>query len=109
MFFNNFQNLKELILVTVFYYITVYITYTNNCVLLTVIRPILIFRGNFDKLKADIRLMKEELLAIERYRTPKERSLAQCSSNLEAMQTTRAGLESELHQVFLIIFYVILL
>lgn len=55
-------------------------------------------KGNFDKLKADIRLMKEELLAIERYRTPKEKSLAQCSSNLEAMQTTRAGLESELHQ-----------
>lgn len=64
-----------------------------------VIRTLLIYRGNFDKLKADIRLMKEELLAIERYRTPKERSLAQCSSNLEAMQTTRAGLESELHQV----------
>lgn len=43
--------------------------------------------------------MKEELQGIERYRTPKERSLAQCSSNLEAMQTTRSGLESELHQV----------
>ncbi|KAG8273131.1 Structural maintenance of chromosomes protein 3 [Homalodisca vitripennis] len=56
-------------------------------------------KTNFDKLKADIRLMKEELLGIERYRTPKERSLAQCSSNLEAMQTTRSGLESELHQV----------
>uniref|UniRef100_A0A1B6HDC7 RecF/RecN/SMC N-terminal domain-containing protein n=1 Tax=Homalodisca liturata TaxID=320908 RepID=A0A1B6HDC7_9HEMI len=55
-------------------------------------------KTNFDKLKADIRLMKEELLGIERYRTPKERSLAQCSSNLEAMQTTRSGLESELHQ-----------
>lgn len=58
-----------------------------------------VFRANFDKLKADIRLMKEELQGIERYRTPKERSLAQCSSNLEAMQTTRSGLESELHQV----------
>ncbi|XP_039283231.1 structural maintenance of chromosomes protein 3 [Nilaparvata lugens] len=55
-------------------------------------------KGYFDKLKADIRLMKEELLGIERYRTPKERSLAQCISNLEAMQTTRAGLEAELHQ-----------
>jgi structural maintenance of chromosome 3 (chondroitin sulfate proteoglycan 6) len=50
-------------------------------------------------LKADIRLMKEELASIERYRTPKERSLAQCISNLEAMQSTKQGLESELHQV----------
>ena len=57
------------------------------------------FRGNFEKLKADIRLMKEELLGIERYHGPKERSLAQASSNLEAMQTTKAGLEAELHQV----------
>lgn len=43
--------------------------------------------------------MKEELASIERYRTPKERSLAQCVSNLEAMQSTKQGLESELHQV----------
>lgn len=57
------------------------------------------YRGNFDKLKADIRLMKEELLGIERYHGPKERSLAQASSNLEAMQTTKSGLEAELHQV----------
>ncbi|XP_015518087.1 structural maintenance of chromosomes protein 3 [Neodiprion pinetum] len=52
----------------------------------------------FDKMKAEIRLMKEELSAIERYRTPKERSLAQCTSNLEAMTATKEGLESELHQ-----------
>lgn len=58
-----------------------------------------IFRGNFDKLKGDIRLMKEELVGIERYRATKERLLVQASSNLEAMQTTRSGLESELHQV----------
>lgn len=43
--------------------------------------------------------MKEELLGIERYQGPKERSLAQASSNLEAMQTTREGLDAELHQV----------
>lgn len=43
--------------------------------------------------------MKEELIGIERYRTTKERLLIQASSNLEAMQTTRSGLESELHQV----------
>lgn len=62
-----------------------------------------IYRANFDKLKADIRLMKEELLGIERYRVPKERSLAQCASNLEAMLSTRSGLESELHQVGIVV------
>jgi hypothetical protein len=43
--------------------------------------------------------MKEELASIERFRGPKERSLAQCRSSLEAMQATKEGLESELHQV----------
>ncbi|XP_069679641.1 structural maintenance of chromosomes protein 3 isoform X2 [Periplaneta americana] len=52
----------------------------------------------FDQVKADIRLMKEELAGIERYRGPKERSLDQYASSLEAMQTTKEGLESELHQ-----------
>ena len=47
--------------------------------------------------------MKEELAGIERYRGPKERSLDQYASSLEAMQTTKEGLESELHQVWLII------
>lgn len=60
------------------------------------------FRGNFDKLKGDIRLMKEELVGIERYRATKERLLIQAASNLEAMQTTRSGLESELHQVLIL-------
>lgn len=46
--------------------------------------------------------MKEELNGIERYRATKERLLGQASSNLEAMQTTRSGLESELHQVLII-------
>ncbi|KAK5649967.1 hypothetical protein RI129_000996 [Pyrocoelia pectoralis] len=55
-------------------------------------------KGIFDKVKGELRLMKEELASIERFRTPKERSLAQCKSNLEAMQTTKEGLESELHQ-----------
>lgn len=57
------------------------------------------FRDIFDQVKADIRLMKEELAGIERYRGPKERSLDQYASSLEAMQTTKEGLESELHQV----------
>lgn len=52
----------------------------------------------FDKVQADIRLMKEELTRIDRFRNPKERSLAQCKSNLEAMNSTKSGLESELHQ-----------
>ncbi|KDR15942.1 hypothetical protein L798_09869, partial [Zootermopsis nevadensis] len=52
----------------------------------------------FDQVKADIRLMKEELAGIERYRGPKERSIDQYASSLEAMQTTKEGLESELHQ-----------
>lgn len=52
----------------------------------------------FDKVKADIRLMKEEVLAIDRSRQPKERSLLTLRSNLEAMEGTRTGLESELHQ-----------
>ncbi|GJQ71626.1 hypothetical protein Trydic_g11325 [Trypoxylus dichotomus] len=55
----------------------------------------------FDKVKGEIRLMKEELSSIERFRTPKERSLAQCKSSLEAMQSTKEGLESELHQELL--------
>lgn len=63
----------------------------------------LFFRGNFDKLKGDIRLMKEELVGIERYRATKERLLIQAASNLEAMQTTRSGLESELHQVLILV------
>ena len=52
----------------------------------------------FDKIQADIRLMKEELTRIDRFRNPKERSLAQCKANLEAMNNTKDGLENELHQ-----------
>lgn len=56
------------------------------------------FRDIYDKMKAEIRLMKEELSALERGKLPKEKSLAQCTSNLEAMRATKEGLESELHQ-----------
>ncbi|XP_030767643.1 structural maintenance of chromosomes protein 3-like [Sitophilus oryzae] len=58
-------------------------------------------KGIYDKVKGELRLMKEELSNIEKFRGPKERSLAQCKSNLEAMQATREGLESELHQELL--------
>jgi len=51
--------------------------------------------------------MKEELVGIERYRATKERLLIQAASNLEAMQTTRSGLESELHQVLILFFDII--
>lgn len=49
-------------------------------------------------MKGEIRIMKEELSAIERYKVPKEKSLQQCKSSLEAMYATKEGLESELHQ-----------
>lgn len=52
----------------------------------------------YDKMKGEIRIMKEELSAIERYRVPKERSLQQCKSSLEAMTATKEGLDSELNQ-----------
>ncbi|CAH0394872.1 unnamed protein product [Bemisia tabaci] len=55
-------------------------------------------KTNFDVVKGDIRLMKEELAGIDRYKGPKERSLAQCKASLEAMMSTQEGLESELHQ-----------
>lgn len=45
--------------------------------------------------------MREELNSIQRFRNPKERSLAQCKAHLEAMQTTKDGLDSELNQVSL--------
>lgn len=45
--------------------------------------------------------MREELSNIERFKAPRERSLQQCKSSLEAMQTTKEGLESELHQELL--------
>jgi len=53
----------------------------------------------FEKVQADIRLMKEELVRIERFRNPKERSLSQCKANLDALTSTKEGLENELHQV----------
>merc|ERR1712241_591815 len=52
----------------------------------------------FEKVKTDIRLMKEELNLIERNHAPKERSLIQLRASLEAMQTTKEGLESEQNQ-----------
>ncbi|KAL7744092.1 hypothetical protein ACLKA6_009078 [Drosophila palustris] len=52
----------------------------------------------FEKVQGEIRLMKEELVRIEKYRAPKERSLAQCKASLEAMNSTKSSLEAELKQ-----------
>ncbi|XP_050711295.1 structural maintenance of chromosomes protein 3-like isoform X4 [Eriocheir sinensis] len=52
----------------------------------------------FEKVKTDIRLMKEEQSGLERTKQPKERSLTQLKASLEAMMATKEGLESELHQ-----------
>ncbi|CAG0882056.1 unnamed protein product [Darwinula stevensoni] len=61
--------------------------------------PVSFFRAIFDQMKGDIRLMREELSNIDRSKQPRERSLSQLKENLEAMETTKMGLESELHQV----------
>ena len=58
----------------------------------------IVLRNLFEKVKSDIRLMKEEQQNLDRSKQPKERSLAQLKANLEAMQATKEGLESELHQ-----------
>nr|XP_036227960.1 structural maintenance of chromosomes protein 3 isoform X1 [Bactrocera oleae] len=55
----------------------------------------------FEKLQGEIRLMKEELLRIEKYRSTRERSASQCKASLEAMNSTKAGLEAELKQELL--------
>lgn len=55
----------------------------------------------FDKVKTDVRLMKEELNNIERNQGPKERSLNTLKAAQESMQTSKEGLESELNQELL--------
>lgn len=55
-------------------------------------------KDQFDKIQADIRLMKEELSRIERFRSPKERLIVQCKASLEGMNSTKTSLENELHQ-----------
>ena len=52
----------------------------------------------FEKVKTDMRLMKEELSMIDKNQAPKERSLMQLKASLEAMQTTKEGLENEVNQ-----------
>lgn len=52
----------------------------------------------FDKVQADIRLMKEEMNRIERLRGQKERLITTCKADLEALNSTKEGLENELNQ-----------
>lgn len=50
----------------------------------------------YDKMRADLRLMKEEAQRIETSRAPKERSLQSLQSNLESMKTTAQSLNDEM-------------
>lgn len=52
----------------------------------------------FDRVQAAIRCSREDLVRLERFRSSKERSFQTCKSSLEAMASTKEGLESELHQ-----------
>lgn len=49
----------------------------------------------YDKLRADLRLMKEETQRIQTSHAPKERSLSSLQAGLESMKTTAQSLESE--------------
>ncbi|XP_074642175.1 structural maintenance of chromosomes protein 3-like [Tubulanus polymorphus] len=50
----------------------------------------------FDKMRGDLRLMKEEYEAIEKSRPHKERSLASLQGSLDSMKTTARSLNQEL-------------
>lgn len=53
-------------------------------------------RDIYDKMRGDLRLMKEESARIEASRTPKERSLHSLESSLDSMKTTAQSLNDEL-------------
>lgn len=55
-------------------------------------------KDTFDKMKTEIRLMKDELTAIERSRQPKERSLVSHEASLNSMESLKESLQSELQQ-----------
>nr|XP_018670625.1 structural maintenance of chromosomes protein 3-like isoform X2 [Ciona intestinalis] len=50
----------------------------------------------FDKLKGDLRILKEKLQAMHRALEPKERSLASLQSHCEALKSTKLSLEEEM-------------
>ena len=53
-------------------------------------------RDIYDKLRADLRLSKEESQRIDTSHAPKERSLTSLLSSLESMKTTAQSLNAEL-------------
>ena len=53
-------------------------------------------KDTFDKMRADLRLMTEELNSIEKGKSPKEKSVASLLTSLEAMQGSGASLNEEL-------------
>ncbi|CAG2113208.1 unnamed protein product, partial [Medioppia subpectinata] len=55
-------------------------------------------KDTFDKMKTDIRLLKDELATIERSRQPKERSLVSHESSLNSMESLEESLRNELQQ-----------
>jgi len=55
-------------------------------------------KDTFDKMKTDIRLLKDELATNERSRQPKERSLLSHESSLRSMESFEESLKNELQQ-----------
>lgn len=55
-------------------------------------------KDTFDKMKTEIRLLRDELTAIERSRQPKERSLVSHEASLNSMESLKESLQSELQQ-----------
>jgi structural maintenance of chromosome 3 (chondroitin sulfate proteoglycan 6) len=55
-------------------------------------------KDTFDKMKTDIRLLRDELASIERTQQPKERSLVSHEASLAQMESSRDSLQSELQQ-----------
>lgn len=55
-------------------------------------------KDTFDKMKTDIRLLKDELATIDRAKQPKERSLVSHESSLSSMESLQESLKSELQQ-----------
>ncbi|KAK4336958.1 hypothetical protein RND71_043408 [Anisodus tanguticus] len=55
-------------------------------------------KDTFDKMKTDIRLLRDELSTSEKSRQPKERSLLSYESSLRSMESSEESLKNELQQ-----------
>lgn len=55
-------------------------------------------KDTYDKMKADIRLLKDELSTIERSKQPKERSLMSHESSLKSMESSQESFTNEIQQ-----------